>query len=130
MQKIKNSKYLCQLGKRASNEKQRQYYQVGDNDFYWLWIKDSTIFYVVPELILFDQKCIVAKNETKEGYKMMCLYPHRKVESKYNFLDEYKFDLDNLNQEKIQKLLEPTGRILKLYELDLKNTKDIQFRKL
>jgi len=112
--------YLCQLGKRASNEKQRQYYQVGDNDFYWFWIKDSTIFYVVPELILLDQKCIVAKNETKEGYKMMCLYPHRKVQSKYNFLEEYKFDLDNLNQEQMKILLKPTGKELNLYEIDIK----------
>jgi len=121
----KKNYYVCQLCKHGNNEKQRQYYQAGDNDFYWLWIKDSTIFYVVPDQILLDQKCIVAENETKEGYKMMCLYPHRKVESKYNFLDEYKFDLDNLNQEQMKILLKPTGKELNLYEIDIKKIPNI-----
>lgn len=114
----KKDYFLCKLCKRGSNEKKCQYYQVGDNDFYWFWIKDSTYFYVVPEHILLERECIAAKNEIKAGYKMMCLYPHREVESKYNFLDNYKFDLNNLDQEKIQKLVKPTGKPLKLYEID------------
>jgi hypothetical protein len=117
----KKDYYIVNLGKHGKIKTYRnQYYQVGDNDFYWFWIKDSTLFYVVPELILLNQHCIAAKNESKGGYKMMCLYPHRQVKSKYNFLNDFKFDLDNLNQEKIKKLLKPTVKQNSLLNVDLK----------
>jgi len=107
----KKDYYVVNLGKHGrKNEYRYQYYQINDNDFYWFWIKDSTLFYVVPEHILLKNECIAVKNETKKGYKMMCFYPHRKVQSKYNFLDEYKFDLNNLNQEKIKQLMKPSDK--------------------
>jgi hypothetical protein len=85
-----------------NNKKKRknQLYVLGDNDFYWFWIKNSTLFYIIPELILYENKLI--SREYKSGRIYMSLYTN-----KIDKYENYKFYFDNLDKDKLLKLLEP-----------------------
>lgn len=70
-------------------------YQIGDNDFYWFNCKDTSFFYVIPEKILIDQgfiknkTSIIISNENKNKL----------------WLNEYCFDYDNLDKDKLCKII-------------------------
>lgn len=87
----------------------KQYYKLGDCDYYWAWIPDSSIFYVFPEQKLFDYDLI--STEEKLGHPQTYLYPYLTQEQLYkkkiksSWTHDYRFDLDNLNKEKLLQLL-------------------------
>jgi hypothetical protein len=57
----KKNKYYYLGNLSRNNHREKFNYKLGDNDFYWFWIPDSTIFYVIPELILY-QNGFISKN--------------------------------------------------------------------
>lgn len=72
-------------------------YKKGDNDFYWLWLKDTQVFYVIPEEKLIEYGKIESKTER----------PYLSLSTKDNskWYQDYKFDVDKLDIEKLRKLL-------------------------
>ena len=72
-------------------------YEIGDNDLYWLNCKNSSIFYIIPEIILIKYKYIGKKTSISTS---------NENKSK-KWLNEFKFDYNNLenDKEKICKIL-------------------------
>jgi hypothetical protein len=72
----------------------KQSYKKGNNDYYWLWVKDSNVFYIIPESILIEK----GKVETK------CKQPLLTLNNKDEWYNDYKYDLDDLDTNKIHSL--------------------------
>lgn len=89
--------------------KKERWYKYGENDYYWCWCNKINIFYVFPEQILLNNN-LISLNE-KNGRSTIHLYPHRtkeeldanNIKSRWTF--DYRFDLDNLDKEKLLNLL-------------------------
>jgi hypothetical protein len=102
---LKNTKietYMFNLhktGGRKNRKTTRQNYKLGDCDVYWLHCKDSTKFYVIPENIL-AEKGYVGNSNGK---------PKSLIISKTNnntfWSKDYLFDYDNLDKDKLCKIL-------------------------
>jgi hypothetical protein len=93
-----------------NNVRQRRCYKFGECDFYWIWCKDTSIFYVIPEQIMFNNGKITL-NDTK-GNTQTCIFPHytkqeleeKNIKSKWTF--DYRFDLDNLDKDRLLEILD------------------------
>jgi hypothetical protein len=72
-------------------------YKKGENDFYWLWLKDTKIFYVIPEEKLIEYNKI--ETDTKMPYLGISMLDKNK------WYQQYKFDADNLDIDKLKDLL-------------------------
>ena len=72
-------------------------YNVGDNDFYWLNCVGKRYFYVFPEKLLFEMGYI-----NNEKPKRLRCNPLNKNKIWYN---EYLFDYENVNKEKLLKII-------------------------
>lgn len=91
----KNGNYvyasICKCLMKPNGDATKQPYKKGDNDFYWLHVKDTKTFYVVPELKLINGG-IIATSEQK-GMKMFNL-----TDSKL-WLENYEFNYDTIKEE-------------------------------
>lgn len=59
---------------KINGQSQRRCYKLGECDFYWIWCKDTSIFYVIPEQVMLDNGLITlidTKGNTNTG-----IYPH------------------------------------------------------
>eukprot|EP00734_Pompholyxophrys_sp_LG126_P000043 Pompholyxophrys_sp_v1_NODE_2_length_20472_cov_5.132586.p8 type:complete len:302 gc:universal NODE_2_length_20472_cov_5.132586:19547-18642(-) len=93
-----SGKYVISLIKGDGKEDgihKKTCYVKGDNDFYWIWIRDTTIFYIFPEDILIEKGYVDAKKRTKIIIDIQ--------ENDWKKL--YKFQLDNLDKFKFKTLL-------------------------
>ncbi len=53
---------------RTSRKDDKQSYCLGDNDFYWIWLKNNfDKFFIIPENILYEKDVISDKNEFHKG---------------------------------------------------------------
>jgi hypothetical protein len=78
-------------------------YKKGENDFYWIWIKGERCFYVIPEKPLLDNGKI---DDGSSDNPINRVYLGLKWKSDTEWYSEYKFDLDNLNAEKLKEIFE------------------------
>lgn len=85
-------------GKENGARKYRMY-RLGENDFYWFHIKDTFTFYVVPELVLFQHKCISNVNETLNK-KIL------NIDTNQEWLSDYKFDYKSVDKIRLLQLLQ------------------------
>jgi hypothetical protein len=102
---VKNNKIesysfnLHKMGGRKNGKRTRQNYKLGDCDIYWFHCKDTTKFYVIPENIL-AEKDYVGNSDGK---------PKSLIISKTNkntfWSKDYLFDYDNLEKDKLCKIL-------------------------
>ena len=79
-------------------------YNKGDNDFYWFWRDDSTLFYVIKEQDLIDLKYIQDNGNLGDKRKTISfsLYTDSPVK---NLLDKCTYDINDPKlEEKIKKL--------------------------
>lgn len=72
-------------------------YKLGDNDLYWLHCKNTTKFYVIPESVLIENR-IVGDNCKQKLY----ISP---TNINTRWTDDYLFDYDNLDKDKLLQLL-------------------------
>jgi len=74
--------------------KKRQFrsYQFGDNDFYWVNIKNSSNFYVIPEMELYKRNFISSKDRYINKVYIF--------EDRNDWLTRYLFDYENLDKER------------------------------
>lgn len=70
-------------------------YEKGDNDFYWLWCKESPFFYIIPEDILFENHVL-----GDEGHGNLII---SKTKEK-PWLKPYTFDINNIDEAAIKAL--------------------------
>lgn len=83
-------------GNRKAGRKYKAY-KKGENDFYWLWLKDTKMFYVIPEDKMIEHNKI--ETDTKRpcfGISML---------DKNKWYQQYKYDADNLDIDKLKGLL-------------------------
>ena len=102
---VKNNKIesysfnLHKMGGRKNGKRTIQNYKLGDCDIYWLHCKDTPKFYVIPENIV-AEKGYVGNSDGK---------PKSLIISKTNkntfWSKDYLFDYDNLDKDKLCKIL-------------------------
>jgi hypothetical protein len=79
-------------------------YEKGEIDIFWLHVPNSTKFYVIPEIILINEEYIKTVNQ--KGKCSILLFPEPgKRKNKKTWAQEYLFDYNNLELEKLQKIL-------------------------
>ena len=84
---------------RIEGKRKRQTYEVGDCDFYWLNCKNTSKFYVIPESILIE-KGYIGNSDGK--IKSITI---SKTNKKTFWTEDYFFDYDNLDKDKLCKIL-------------------------
>jgi hypothetical protein len=72
---------------------------VGDNDFYWLNCKDSSLFYVIPEYMLIEKGYIGNTDGKLKSFVVS------NTNEKIFWTKDFKFDYNNLDKEKLCKIL-------------------------
>jgi hypothetical protein len=87
------TKYDCRINGKCKNKS----YEEGDNDLYWLNCKNGK-FYVIPEDIL------LANGHIGKDCKKEKLYVSP-TNSNTEWCDEYLFDYNNVDKERLMKLL-------------------------
>jgi len=90
---------LTKMNGKVNGKRKRQCYQKGDNDFYWLNCRDTMLFYIIPENILIE-KGYIANNDGK--LKQLIVSNTNKNTF---WTKEYIFDYENLDKEKLCKIL-------------------------
>jgi len=85
-----------QVNLRKSNgSKQKQAYDKGDNDFYWIHLPDKERFYVIPEDVLIINGFI--SHNDKKGKMSLYINPSNKNQWTYEYLYSYeKLDIEKL----------------------------------
>lgn len=78
-------------------DKCRKYrtYRKGEIDIYWFNLKDSSIFYVIPEHVLYDHKLISGKEETTNKTYLF-------INTNKDWLEEFKYDYNNVDESKLK----------------------------
>ena len=87
--------YDFNLSKCNGKNNKKIPYQKGDNDIYWFNCKDIFIFYVIPENILIEYGFI--------GKKTSIIISNENKNKKW--LNEFKFNYNNLEKDKLCKIL-------------------------
>lgn len=90
---------------RDKNGKKRRNvvnYDRGDNDFYWLNVKDNNTFYIIPEHDL-CQKRYINERSDKKLHQRFNLYPNNYY-SDDKWTNSYRFRYDDLNVDKLKSL--------------------------
>jgi hypothetical protein len=71
-------------------------YKIGDNDYYWIWLKDTKLFLIFPENVLVENGYIGGdKKYTAFSINL----------KKLGWKNEFLFDLQNLEKEKLIELI-------------------------
>jgi hypothetical protein len=83
-------------GKDTNKKRLYKTYTLGENDFYWFNVKGTFIFYVIPELVLASHNFI--SNEVMNK-------TYLNVNKHKLWLEEYQFDYENVDKEKLCNLL-------------------------
>jgi hypothetical protein len=83
---------------KIDGKKQYRTYCVGENDFYWIHIKDTTQFYVIPESELYERQYISDKNKFMKKVNI-------NVKNNQDWLGFYFFDYGKLDKDRLQVLL-------------------------
>jgi hypothetical protein len=87
-------KYDCRVNKKGIYK----CYEEGDNDFYWLHCKNE-LFYVIPE------KVLIENGYTGIDCKRSKLYVSP-TNNNTDWCNDYLFDYNNIDKEKLLKLLD------------------------
>lgn len=95
---IFNLHKMCGI-KNKNGKRTRQNYKLGDCDIYWLHCKDTTKFYVIPEIVL-SEKGYVGNFDNKP--KTLTISKTHKLTF---WTNDYLFDYDNLDKDKLCKIL-------------------------
>jgi hypothetical protein len=90
--------------RKTKEKKEKQPYHENDNAIYWFHLKNTTIFYVVPNDIM--KKLNYLTTDKEKGKTALLLYLNHK--GNYNIisleLNDYQFDYNNIDVDKIKKI--------------------------
>lgn len=76
--------------------KNKQCYEIGDNDFYWLNFKNQKIFYVIPEKELINRKIIGNSNKKPVKLKINLNEDSWTKQYEFSYLEPNKNKMDKL----------------------------------
>lgn len=94
-----NPIHVSCLYRSCKGETRQKCYNKGDNDFYWIWKKDTDVFYIIPDKELVERKYIQVDGNLDDKKKTFSLA---------SWTDKYKYTLGDVDlQEKLTKLFEP-----------------------
>jgi len=88
---------LCYYEETKKVRKHKMY-KKGENDLYWFHVRDTTTFYVVPEIVLYNHKYIF----DTEVVKIKIL----NIGKNQEWLSSYKFDYQNIDRPRLLQLLQ------------------------
>lgn len=71
-------------------------YSAGTNDFYWIHIPDTTLFYIIPEIDLINHNYI--QTETQSGNRFLCI----SLQNRIKWYQQYQFDYKKHNPKQIK----------------------------
>lgn len=94
---VRNYYYIC-MSKRTL-------YQYGQNDFYWVNIPDSTIFFLIPQQTMLEKHLIAPKGVTIRAHRGLILNTTFKEKSSNNWLLTYMYDYATITQGKMLEML-------------------------
>jgi len=98
---IRNNKetiVLCVHNGTIDGGRQYRSYQIGDNDFYWVHLKNSAQFYIIPEQELFKRNYISSQDSYINKVYI-------RIKQNQDWLYDYLFDYESLDNDKIKVLL-------------------------
>lgn len=78
-------------------------YYKGDNDIYWFHMPDKETFFVIPEKNLIDEGYI--EDEYQKSLRHISLYYENKQNVKTKWANEYKFNYNNVDKDKLLKII-------------------------
>ena len=101
--KLSNSVLLyCNYGKNNKSKRQYRAYIVGENDFYWIWMKNTRKFYLFAEHVLLEHGYV--KYEKEVGRIQFGVYPDldgdELLKRKTYWANDYLFDIDKFDKKK------------------------------
>jgi hypothetical protein len=99
---ISNNNHVYLHKSDGANKKKA--YNRGDNDFYWIHLKDKRYFYVIPEKILIDHEFITTETQIGKSGLIIHASPYYKDPTKNKWINDYIYDYENLNKEKLIEL--------------------------
>jgi hypothetical protein len=74
-------------------------YERGDNDFYWINLEDSSIFFIIPEWRMIEKKLVNIKTKNESS-----LYIPQDITKKEHWLNKYIYNYNDDNKEKLLEL--------------------------
>lgn len=92
--KDRDNTYIAFMYRGRSNE-ERIPYLFGMNDYYWFHIPDTDIFYIFPEIELFNNSYIQVLNEEKRCK----LFLNLKIDNKDAWYFKYQYNYKNLDKD-------------------------------
>lgn len=84
----------------SNGVKTHRSYRLGENDFYWVWLDNTSMFGLFPEKVLFEKKLISEANVTIEK---KIIYMNFRNEN--DWFHEHLFDCNKFDKEHFMKLL-------------------------
>lgn len=100
-QKRRNFSYNCKLTKTGENKKKISYIK-GDNDFYWIHVPESDLFYVIPQVELLKRDLISFE---KSNDCKSFLFNIKNEDAKHSWVSEFMFNYKNVNKEYFENLI-------------------------
>lgn len=96
-----HNQYIVRLHK-AYGKTNKIPYNKGDNDIYWFHLNDWRLFIIIPESILITHGHITDGDNI--GNEYISIYPklYNTVSKKNEWIEEYIFDYENIDIEKIK----------------------------
>ena len=92
--KDRDNTYIAFMYRGRSNEERRPYL-LGMNDYYWFHIPDTDIFYIFPEIELFNNSYIQVLNEEKKCK----LFLNLKIDNKDAWYFKYQYNYKILDKD-------------------------------
>jgi hypothetical protein len=88
---------LCSNNGKENGKPQRRLYRLVENKFYWLHSSVDDLFWIIPEIILYEHGYISKENETKNRKQLL-------FKSEKHWIHEYEYNYNKIDTEKIMKL--------------------------
>lgn len=74
-------------------------YQKGDNDYYWLHMKETSIFFVIPEDVLYERGILANPGEIQPKKIITVNMKNNKLSQPW--MQEYMYDYENIEVDKL-----------------------------
>jgi hypothetical protein len=93
-------------GKNNNGIRQFRSYQLGENDYYWFHSSINDLFWIVPEIELYNRGYISNTNTTIHRKILFIPYNERNDYRSMKWIKQYEYNYTNVNKDKIMKLFE------------------------
>lgn len=96
-------------GKKENGNRKFRTYKLGENDFYWFHSSIDNRFWIIPEIILYDNKYISSKHEITNRTNICFKILENGEYISNKWLKDYEYNYDNIDDV-------TKNRLIKLFE--------------